>query len=190
MTATLSNSSQLVADHDRLACRRAHALHRKLPSNSLELADLLQIARMGLVDAARTWREDNAKGASFATYAYYRIEGTLIDHVRTVIGRNGQRMGVINARSLDQVMQGTDERTALETLDDYEASRQIEDVEGRDLIARAGFDEREAYIVAGILADVPLKSLAAQMGLSQSRVSQIVAKMREKMRASGLTAAA
>lgn len=179
-------TDQLVRNHDRLACKRAHVLHRRLPAYSIELADLLQVARMGLAEAALRWKADNEQHASFATFAYYRVQGALIDHVREVIGRDGQRLATVNARSLDAVLPGTADRSRLDACQDESATRAMDDVEGHDCIAAAGFDAREAVIARGILEDVPLKDLAAQLGLSQSRVSQLVARMGTKMLAQGM----
>jgi RNA polymerase sigma factor (sigma-70 family) len=186
---TATTLEDLVVNHDRLACKRAHVLFRRLPERSLELDDLLQVAREGLLEAAQTWNPDNDRGASFATFAYFRINGALVDHVRGVIGREGQRLGVVNARSLDAALSGSSERTLLDSYDDHAAERELADVEGYDCIAAAGFDERERTIAAGMLNDIPLKTLARQLGISQSRVSQIVKKMEVKMIAQGMAPA-
>jgi RNA polymerase sigma factor (sigma-70 family) len=177
---------QLVRNHDRLACKRAHVLHRRLPAHSIELDDLLQVARMGLTEAALRWERENDSHASFATFAYYRVQGALIDHVREVIGRDGQRLATVNARSLDAVLPGTADRSRLDACEDVSAMQAMDDVESYDCIQAAGFDEREAVIARGMIDDVPLKTLAAQLGLSQSRISQLVARMEPKMRAQGM----
>lgn len=182
--------NQLVANHDRLACKRAHVLHRKLPQHSIEIKDLLQIAREGLVEAAHAWNADDDSKATFATFAYYRINGALIDHVRNVIGRHGQRLGLVNARSFDAALPGSTERTLLDSTGDYDAEREMSDVEAHDCIQRANFDEREAIIAAGVLNDVPFKDLAKQLGISQSSVSLIVKKMQVKMMEAGMAPAA
>jgi RNA polymerase sigma factor (sigma-70 family) len=184
-----ASRSQLVTAHDRLACKRAHVLHRRLPDRSIELEDLIQIAREGLVEAAHAWSESDESGASFATFAYYRINGALVDHVRSVIGRDGQRLGVVNARSLDQSLPGASGRTLLDHYDDQGAERELDDVETMQCLQVAGLDERERALAVGMLNEVPLKALAKQLGISQSRVSQLVARMQEKMEAQGMAPA-
>jgi RNA polymerase sigma factor for flagellar operon FliA len=57
----------------------AWQLCRKLPK-SVEMDDLIGEAQAGLLQAARDF--DDTRGASFSTYAYWRIRGSMLDWIR------------------------------------------------------------------------------------------------------------
>jgi RNA polymerase sigma factor for flagellar operon FliA len=62
-----------------------HAIAGKLRRNlgrALDLEDLVAYGSKGLVEAAD--RFDPRQGASFGTYAYYRIRGAMLDGLRTM----------------------------------------------------------------------------------------------------------
>lgn len=66
---------------DRMGSCKAHQIGRP------ELVDeLVSAARLGLVQAARSFNPD--RGATFKTWAWSRIQGAIIDELRT-IGRRG-----------------------------------------------------------------------------------------------------
>lgn len=46
----------------------------------VEFDELVALANVGLADAAN--RYDPSKGASFSTYAWYRVQGTIVDELR------------------------------------------------------------------------------------------------------------
>lgn len=69
----------LVKAHAYMVKRIAHHLLCRLPP-SIQLDDLLQAGMVGLLEAARHY--DEAKGASFETYAGIRIRGHMLDEVR------------------------------------------------------------------------------------------------------------
>ncbi len=60
--------------------RQALSLQVRLPS-SIELDDLIQAGVLGLIEAMG--RFDDAKGASFATFASQRVRGAMIDELRS-----------------------------------------------------------------------------------------------------------
>lgn len=72
---------QAVAEHDKLAWYWAHQFKRRIPGSVISVDDLVQEARLGLMDAAQ--RFDETKGASFPTFASYRIQGALKDYCRS-----------------------------------------------------------------------------------------------------------
>lgn len=70
---------QLVADHLNLVRKIAWHVHGKV-STAIEIADLIQIGMIALLEAARTFEERGS--AAFATYATMRIRGAMIDQLR------------------------------------------------------------------------------------------------------------
>ena len=75
----------LVASHLTYARKLAVQLSRELP-RAFALDDLIAVAQAGLVDAAT--RFDPSRGAQFSTFAYYRIRGAVLDHVRDAASSN------------------------------------------------------------------------------------------------------
>ncbi len=69
---------RLVADHQNLVRRIAWHVHGRVAS-TIDVADLVQIGMVALVEAARTYED---RGNSFATYAAVRVRGAMIDHLR------------------------------------------------------------------------------------------------------------
>ncbi|MDX1549939.1 RNA polymerase sigma factor FliA [Novilysobacter spongiicola] len=74
-----NDAADVVALHGELVRRIAHHLAARLPS-SVEVDDLIQAGMLGLIDAARNFKDD--QGAAFETYASIRIRGAMIDEIR------------------------------------------------------------------------------------------------------------
>jgi RNA polymerase sigma factor for flagellar operon FliA len=75
----LDRRNDLVEANIPLIRSVARQVHRKLPP-SFELDDLIQSGVLGLIQAAESY--DPAGGASFATFARYRIHGAIQDSIR------------------------------------------------------------------------------------------------------------
>lgn len=76
----LTSEDLLVRQHTPLVRRVALQLVARLPAN-VELDDLMQAGLMGLLDAARRYRE--MADAQFETYATTRIRGAMLDELRS-----------------------------------------------------------------------------------------------------------
>ncbi|MEZ4391133.1 MAG: sigma-70 family RNA polymerase sigma factor [Polyangiales bacterium] len=87
MAAALSESERnaLLHKHLGLVQKIARTLLHDQPA-WVRFDDLLGAGQEGLVDASR--RYDPERGASFSTYAYYRVRGAMLDHVRDVTSRD------------------------------------------------------------------------------------------------------
>lgn len=77
--ANPSDQERLVAENMELVKRIAYHLIARLPAHT-EIEDLMQAGMMGLLEAARNY--DEARGASFSTFAGFRIRGAMLDEVR------------------------------------------------------------------------------------------------------------
>jgi RNA polymerase sigma factor for flagellar operon FliA len=75
----------LIAAHGGLVRRVAKLISRDVPRH-VGVDDLMSFGQLGLLDAANKY--DPTKGASFATYAYYRIRGAMLDQVRKDHGQD------------------------------------------------------------------------------------------------------
>lgn len=73
------NPEKLVAGHMNLARRIAWHVHGRVGAR-IEIDDLLQVAYLGLMDAAQRYVAQ--PGTPFAAYAGIRIRGALMDHLR------------------------------------------------------------------------------------------------------------
>ena len=71
--------AQLIERHLDVA-RRGAAMMAKRVSGHVEFDDLLSVANTGLVEAAGTF--DASRGTPFAAWAWYRVQGALVDAVR------------------------------------------------------------------------------------------------------------
>jgi RNA polymerase sigma factor for flagellar operon FliA len=71
--------AQLVEDHLEIARRAAAMIYPRVRGH-IAFEDVIALANAGLAEAAQ--RYDPARGASFATFAWYRVHGTIIDGLR------------------------------------------------------------------------------------------------------------
>lgn len=100
------NINALVAEHQELVRRIAWHLMARLPS-SVEVDDLISAGQIGLIEAARAFRDDG--GATFATYAGTRIRGAMLDELRR--GDWMPRSVHRNARAIGRAVRAVEART-------------------------------------------------------------------------------
>ena len=74
---------QLIEDHLPYARKIARGISQGLPP-CVEFDDLEGLARLGLVEAAERW--DPSGGASFTSFAWYRIRGAIFDGMSRMTG--------------------------------------------------------------------------------------------------------
>lgn len=73
------HKAQLVERHLELARRAAAVIHPRVRDH-VAFEEVVALANAGLAEAAE--RFDPARGASFATFAWYRVHGAIIDGLR------------------------------------------------------------------------------------------------------------
>ncbi len=81
MTVDLSDREQiqeLIEQGQPLVISLASRIRRKIPVR-IEMEDLIAYGEVGLAESARDF--DPSKGATFTTYAFYRIRGAIYDGV-------------------------------------------------------------------------------------------------------------
>ncbi|MBL9020423.1 MAG: sigma-70 family RNA polymerase sigma factor [Myxococcales bacterium] len=89
--------AKLVEAHLDLAQRAARIVHRRIEGR-MELAELVALANEGLAEAAQRFEEGH--GATFATFAWYRVQGAVIDGVRrntTLSRREWQKLSALRS---------------------------------------------------------------------------------------------
>jgi len=70
---------RLVERHLELARRAAALMHKRVHAH-IELDDLVGLANEGLTEAAASY--DETKGTAFSSWAWYRINGAMVDGLR------------------------------------------------------------------------------------------------------------
>ncbi|HEY4241279.1 MAG TPA: sigma-70 family RNA polymerase sigma factor [Kofleriaceae bacterium] len=76
-----ADRAKLLTDHTDLVHRVANVLYPRV-RKYLDHEELVSMGTVGLAEAAAAY--DPAKGASFKTFAWYRIHGAMIDGVRAL----------------------------------------------------------------------------------------------------------
>jgi len=71
--------ARLVEQHLGVAKKAAHMIFPRVREH-VELDELIALGNAGLAEAAQ--RFDPAKGASFSTFAWYRVQGSIVDGLR------------------------------------------------------------------------------------------------------------
>jgi RNA polymerase sigma factor for flagellar operon FliA len=73
------SQQEVLKQHDGLVRRIAHTYIAKLPAN-IELDDLIQVGRMGLLEAHKNYVTPSE--ATFETFSTQRIRGSILDYLR------------------------------------------------------------------------------------------------------------
>lgn len=176
---------QLVAEHvgwaEKVAKRRIN--------HCVSLEDRTQDAVLGLVDAARSF--DPARGVKFETHAYARVIGEILDAERSAgtgpavkISRRARENGYaeikvtsVEACNMANNLGGGRDAIASDFLFVDDAPPIADAVDRRDAIDRAltslSVKEREAVRLYW-LEGRTMKQAAAAIGVSESRVSQVM----------------
>lgn len=94
----------LIKTNTQLVRRIAWHVHSRM-SSAIEVADLVQIGMIALVEAARTFEE---RGIAFAPYATMRIRGAMIDQLRK--DARMCRAGMANRRKIGPIRDALENR--------------------------------------------------------------------------------
>jgi RNA polymerase sigma factor for flagellar operon FliA len=155
---------------------------RKLPPNVLR-EDLISAGTFGLIDALR---KSVDRGPAFDWYARIRIRGAVVDDLRAQDWLTRRARSRITRAQAD----GTGGSAAVVGFDDLSEAQansfadesvatpeaQVEQRMDRRILERAvqRLPEREGNIVAWhYFEDVPFKTIASRLGVSEPRVSQL-----------------
>jgi RNA polymerase sigma factor for flagellar operon FliA len=164
-----------------LVRRVVRQLARRLPSN-VQRDDLLAAGVFGLVDSLR--RNGGDGGAAFEWYARTRIRGAIFDELRAQdwLSRRA-RAGAGVAACFVSFEEVANDESGLAGTDD--PSEAFESRSLRRALARAlkQLPERERTVVARYYFEgARLKDISAELGVSEPRISQILARAIERLR--------
>jgi RNA polymerase sigma factor for flagellar operon FliA len=187
-----------VAEHMPLVHQTVARFLRKLPRSVLR-DDLVAAGTFGLLDALRRCTAD-ARGPAFEWYARVRIRGAIVDELRTQdwLSRRARTRVTADAEGSNpasgvmRTVVGFDDLPVdvqLRELTDATAEDPLSIVENRmQNAALAGvvdsLPERERGIVRSYYFEgVPFKTIAATLGVSEPRVSQLHARAMQMLKA-------
>jgi RNA polymerase sigma factor for flagellar operon FliA len=217
------DGNDAILQHVGLVKRVALHLKVRLPP-MMELAELVQIGMIGLLEAARTY--DPSKGVEFEDFAYNRIRGAIIDEVRRM--STMPRSAIANLKQHSEASQalanqlgrapreselaaftGKDlrelqregshaqwyETVSMETVPDealnvaassgWEPETRVAEAQMMDSLqsAIAELPERDRLVLSLYYSDgMNLKEIGATIGVTESRVSQILSANVKKLR--------
>lgn len=166
-----------------LVRRVVRQVARRLPSN-VQRDNLLAAGVFGLVDSLR--RNGGDGGDAFEWYARTRIRGAIVDELRAQdwLSRRARAAGGVATCfiSFDEV--GNADECGLAGSDN--PSEALESSSLRRALARAleQIPDRERHVVARhYFEGAKLKELGAELGVSEPRIPQILARAIERLRA-------
>ena len=174
--------------------------------HSIELGDLVQDGMIGLIDAACRFDED--RGIKFETFAERRVRGAMIDALRRELGAEpsladlAARVGSDEARlgrtivrintiestsplSAGDNVDGSSLPPALVPSEPQSPDKAYEEREIRDRIrsAIASLPPRERKVIGlYYYGEATMKQIGAEIGVNESRVSQLHARAVQRLR--------
>jgi RNA polymerase sigma factor (sigma-70 family) len=159
---------------------------RRYTNVGFEYEDHISECYLGLHHAVETF--DPTHGASFATWVYIRMQNQVVEAIRTVTGRYGQRLPILETDSLDRHIRGhsggVSTFAAIDRIVDVLPDlTPPPDIEERDCL-EAWFmhlSDREQYAIYLYAAEgLPYRAIGEAMGICESRAYQLVQQARKR----------
>ena len=156
----------------------------------ISIEDAIGAAQLGLVEAASRFnfeQHDPTRGdidTNFKSFAYLRIRGSVIDEARrnSIVKRRGHEKGVrVQMLSLDEYGVNNYGDEYNEPLIQLEAISADADMVIDFESALDVLTPRERKVVMGLAVGARGRELAAELGVTESRVSQISSEARNKL---------
>lgn len=162
---------QLLVENDETILRVARRLNNRLYNAwreaALEIEDLRQIGRIAVWKAAVRWVEQNRLG-NFEPYAYVCAYNAIVDHIRSLYGRRGQRL----PKELDKEV----EIVFMERFHDDLSKGAV-----AELVRNPVFSKREREFLLLCSMGYSGKDISVISQTTESNVSQIKIRLRTKM---------
>lgn len=183
-------------EHYKIICYTANKLYKNSRSVRAlgDIDDVIQIGVIGFLDAEKKFKPE--KGFKFETYMVWRIRGEILDAARSAAFIKVPRQAIIHGEKFIPIESfGSDRLTYrncsnrktsthkdFDPEDFYSCRNRVEknrDIKEDIKIFLRGLSNRHLYIVVryfGLDGDKSdtLKVIAKQLGLSESRLSQIL----------------
>ncbi len=173
---------RLVTENMSYAKSIGRKVARKLPKNTvIDNDDVEQLSYAGLIHAATKFDPVRFNGQGnindyFKVYAYRRIRGAIIDEARsqTFVRRRGIEKG-LNYMMVSMDSDGNYQDISVEQGMEWASNMDLHD-------ALDALSEREQTVIYGLLVGCSGREIAEDLGVTESRVSQIATAARDKMK--------
>jgi len=164
----------------------AAAIARRLPTH-VDRDELVSLGALGWVEARA--RFDAGRGVPFAGFAAMRIRGAILDGLRaadTLSRGDRKRAKASDEPTAPRIFASEDEIDGAVDTAAADAGEVLQKEELRQElhVALGALPERERHIVSRhFFDDVPMKAIGVELGVTESRISQIVTAAIGKLRA-------
>lgn len=183
---------RLVAEHIEVADRAAFAVMRGWPKMNQHWANIntdevQAVAYEILCQAVFTWKPE--KGSDFGGYAYKRIKYGIIDWLRQVGPYTRSRRERVDVTAVSWVDEGDTELDDGRVPTEHQMSHEQDTTDG-DIVADDfvfycldQLDPRERYVAHQMYVEGrTLAAIGEDLGVTESRVSQILSKALNRLR--------
>jgi RNA polymerase sigma factor for flagellar operon FliA len=162
----------------------AASVARRLPSH-VDRDELVSLGALGWAEARV--RFDASRGVPFAGFAAMRIRGAILDGLRAVdtLSRADRKRAKADSSPTAPRIVSDESEIASAVADEDDASELLQKEELRHELAVAleALPARDRYIVQRhFFDDVPMRAIGIELGVTESRISQIVTAAIGKLR--------
>jgi len=169
-----SSTEELISRHQNLVRSVALKLVVNAPENT-DVEELVAYGQQGLVQAAT--RYDPSKGATFATFAYYRIRGAIIDGLREMGPLVRQKRGLKFQANADEYIETRSKEPPPRNATD--AAERLDSIVGNLAVAYVVAQEKLEGHADMVTPDPELATeRREELSLVRSRVSRLPTKER------------
>ncbi len=193
---------KLILDNISLVKKVASKIYYRLPKGDIEFDDLVNVGVIGLMKAIQKYDKDKAK---FSTYAYIKIRGEILDYLRSldIVPRTvrdkikketpleeGKTVPLSNTAVMVSIEKALSSDDSLKIVDTLVSEKETpeeevirEDQKEKLLQAVNLLSEKEKKVLQMLyFEERDLKSVASEINVSVSRVSQIKAEAIKKLK--------
>jgi RNA polymerase sigma factor (sigma-70 family) len=149
-------------------------------ASALDVDDLVSAGTVGLLEAAE--RYDPRRGVPFASYAYSRVKGAVLDELRRSPELNRSDSGGNGDLSLQAPVPGNQNLTLIEVIPDPLSPEPAAGAEFGEVVeAIRCLPNREREILGLHTAGHAVSEIAERHGCSEARASQILSQARLRL---------
>ncbi|MCU1278511.1 MAG: polymerase sigma factor for flagellar operon [bacterium] len=162
----------------------AASVARRLPSH-VDRDELVSLGALGWVEARA--RFDKSRGVPFAGYAATRIRGAILDGLRAVdtLSRGDRKRAKADNEPTAPRIINDESQIDAAVADEADASDVLQQEEMKQELRTAleALAARDRYILSRhFFDDVPMRAIGIELGVTESRISQIVTAAVGKLR--------